>query len=197
MKKYLALALVSALAYPAGAATYQIDPVHTTISFSVKHMVISRVQGRFDKFSGTVDYVPGKPKLWKAEAHIDAASIDTRIQMRDNDVRSPNFLDVKKYPEIVFKSVKVERVKGKTADLLGTLTIHGVTKPVVLKMKIGGVVKDPWGNQRLGAVATTTINRKDFGLMYNKVLESGGLLVGNRIKIKLDVEAIIPPKAKK
>ncbi len=197
MKKYLALALVSALAYPAAAATYQIDPVHTTISFSVKHMVISRVQGRFDKFSGTVDYVPGKPKLWKAEAHIDAASIDTRIQMRDNDVRSSNFLDVKKYPEIVFKSVRVESVKGNTANLLGNLTIHGVTKPVVLKMAIGGVVKDPWGNQRLGAVATTSINRRDFGLVYNKMLEKGGLLVGNRIKIKLDVEAIIPPKAKK
>jgi polyisoprenoid-binding protein YceI len=197
MKKWLGLLLVSALASTAAAETYQIDPVHTTISFSVKHMVISRVEGRFDKFSGSVTYVPGKPKLWKAEAHIDAASIDTRIKMRDDDVRSDHFLDVKKYPEIVFKSKKVEHVKGNTADLLGDLTIHGVTKPVILKIKIGGVVKDPWGNQRLGAVAETSINRKDFGLMYNKVLESGGLLVGNRIKIKLDVEAIIPPKSKK
>ena len=197
MKKWLGLLLVGALASAAAAETYQIDPVHTTISFSVKHMVISRVEGRFDKFSGSVNYVPGKPKLWKAEAHIDAASIDTRIKMRDDDVRSEHFLDVKKYPEIVFKSKKVEHFKGNTADLLGDLTIHGVTKPVVLKIKIGGVAKDPWGNQRLGAVAETSINRKDFGLMYNKVLESGGLLVGNRIRIKLDVEAIIPPKAKK
>lgn len=182
------------LASGVSAKTFQIDPVHTNISFRVKHMVISQVHGRFDKFSGTVDYVPGHPELWKTEAHIDAASIDTRVKMRDDDVRSDHFLDVKKYPEIVFKSGKIEKIRGNKAQLLGTLTIHGVTKPVVLKVTIGGVVKDPWGNQRFGATAKTVINRKDFGLTYNKVLEAGGLLVGDHIHITLDVEAIIPPK---
>jgi polyisoprenoid-binding protein YceI len=196
MKKIAGMLLITALASGAAAKTYQIDPVHTNISFSVKHMVISQVHGRFDKFSGTVEYTPGNPKLWQAETHIDAASIDTKIKMRDDDVRSDHFLDVKKYPEIIFKSVKVQNIKGNKAEVLGNLTIHGVTKPVILEIEVGGVVKDPWGNERFGATATTTINRKDFGLTYNKVLEAGGLLVGNRIHITLDVEAIIPQKSK-
>lgn len=200
MKKsciYLALVLAG-LAAPAAAATYKIDPTHSAVTFTVQHMGISKVHGRFDKFAGTVDYVPGDMKAWKTEAVIETASVNTNVEARDNHLRGTDFFNVEKFPTMTFKSLKVGNVKGKTAKIYGELTLMGITKPVTLAVEGDGPVKDPWGNERLGAVAKTTINRKDFGLGWNKVLETGGLLVGEKVEITLEIEAVkeVPAPAK-
>lgn len=190
-KKYIYLAvLLAGLAAPAGAATYKIDPTHSAVTFTVQHMGISKVHGRFDKFTGTVDYVPGDMKAWKTEAVIETASVNTNVEARDNHLRGADFFNVEKFPAMTFKSLKVTNVKGKTAKIHGELTLMGITKPVTLAVEGDGPVKDPWGNERLGAVAKTTINRKDFGLGWNKVLETGGLLVGEKVEITLEIEAV-------
>ena len=148
MKRLFALLFaVAVLSGQAGAETYQIDPVHSDVRFSVSHMV-GKVSGRFGKFEGTVDYVKGDPKAWKVDARIEAASIDTNNEDRDKHLRAADFLDTDKHPAIAFKSTKVAGLKGDKAKLHGDLTLHGVTKPVVLDLELGGVVKDPWGNQR-------------------------------------------------
>ena len=191
MKKniYIALAL-AALAAPAGAASYKIDPAHSSVTFTVAHMAISKVHGRFDKFSGTLDYTPGETKTWKTEAVIETASINTSAADRDNHLRSPDFFNAEKFPAMTFKSVKVSGVKGMKGKVHGELTLMGVTRPVVLEVEASGPATDPWGNERLGAVATTAINRKDFGLVWNKVLETGGLLVGEKVNITLELEFV-------
>ncbi|OGS05175.1 MAG: hypothetical protein A3I76_00580 [Elusimicrobia bacterium RIFCSPLOWO2_02_FULL_61_11] len=191
MKKniYVALAL-AALAAPAGAASYKIDPAHSSVTFTVAHMAISKVHGRFDKFSGTLDYTPGETKTWKTEAVIETASINTSAADRDNHLRSPDFFNAGKFPAMTFKSVKVSGVKGMKGKVHGELTLMGVTRPVVLEVEASGPATDPWGNERLGAVATTVINRKDFGLVWNKVLETGGLLVGEKVNITLELECV-------
>lgn len=191
MKKnvYIALAL-AALSAPAGAATYKIDPAHSSVTFTVAHMAISKVHGRFDKFSGTLDYTPAEIKTWKTEAVIETASINTSAEDRDNHLRSPDFFNAEKFPAMTFKSVKVSGVKGMKGKVHGELTLMGVTRPVALEVEVIGPATDPWGNERLGAVATTVINRKDFGLVWNKVLETGGLLVGEKVNITLELEFV-------
>ena len=173
------------------ADTWQIDPVHTSVEFTVRHMMISNIKGTFEKTSGTVTVEGGDPTTAKIDAVIDASSINTRVERRDADLKSPDFLDVTKYPTITFKSTKVETAgKGKW-KVTGDLTLHGVTKPVVLEVEgTGDPIHDPMGNTRAGASATTKINRKDFGLTYNKTLESGGVMVGDEVSITIDVEAI-------
>ena len=188
MKKNIYIAL--ALAAPAGAASYKIDPAHSSVTFTVAHMAISKVHGRFDKFSGTLDYTPGETKTWKTEAVIETASINTSAADRDNHLRSPDFFNAGKFPAMTFKSVKVSGVKGMKGKVHGELTLMGVTRPVVLEVEASGPATDPWGNERLGAVATTVINRKDFGLVWNKVLETGGLLVGEKVNITLELEFV-------
>lgn len=191
MKKAGALIVALGMAAtPLQAETYQIDPVHSSVIFRVRHMVVSRVTGRFEKFTGAFGYEPDNPKAWNAEAEIDAASINTNVQKRDDHLRSADFLDVQKCPKILFKSTGVTGVVGNRARLHGDLTIHCVTRPVALDLEIGGVTQDPWGNQRAGAAATTHINRKDFGLTWNKALETGGLVVGEEVEITLEVEGI-------
>ncbi|OGR78137.1 MAG: hypothetical protein A2X32_01910 [Elusimicrobia bacterium GWC2_64_44] len=191
MKKYLLSALlVPALWAQAAAATYKIDEAHSAVTFKVAHMAISKVSGRFDKFSGTIEYTPGETKNWKTEAVIDAASINTGVEARDKHLRTPDFFDVEKFPTITFKTLKVTNYKNMKGRLHGELTMHGVTKPVVLEVEGSGPVKDPWGNERMAAVAKTTINRKDFGLGWNQVLEAGGLLVGEKVEITLEIEAV-------
>ena len=182
------LAFLSATAVR--AETFVIDPVHSSVNFSVRHMV-GRVSGRFEKFEGTFDYAPGQPKSWRAQAVIQAASVNTGVEKRDDDLRSPKFLDAQKYPSLSFRSKGVKDASGETAKLSGELTIHGVTRPVVLELEIGGVVKDPWGNRRAGATAKTRINRKDYGLTWNQVIESGGLLVGEDVDIVLNIEGTV------
>ncbi len=191
MKKYMHMELaLAALPAPAGAATYKIDPAHSAVTFTVSHMAISKVHGRFDKFSGTVDYTPGEPKTWKTEAVIETGSINTGAEDRDKHLRGPDFFNAEKLPAMTFKSVKLSGVKGMKGKVHGELTLMGIARPVVLEVEASGPVTDPWGNERLGAVGRVSINRKDFGLMWNKALETGGLLVGERVDITLEIECV-------
>jgi polyisoprenoid-binding protein YceI len=181
-------ALTAAAAAQAG--TWQIDPNHTAAQFAVKHLAVSTVRGAFMKVSGSAQYDPADPSKDSVDITIDANSIDTRVQMRDNDLRSPNFLDVQKYPTITFKSKQTKSVGEGKLQVVGDLTIHGVTKEVALDVDgPSAPIKDPWGNQRIGASATTKVNRKDFGV--------NGLpgVVGDDISITIDTE-LIQPKAK-
>jgi polyisoprenoid-binding protein YceI len=171
----------------AHATEWQIDPAHTAVTFSVRHMMISNVRGEFEKTSGTISANGTDP----ASVKIDATSLNTRVDKRDAHVKSPEFLDVDKYPTITFKSKKAEAAGPGKWTVTGDLTIHGVTKEVALD--VAGPtpeVVDPFGNTRVGASATTTIKRSDFGLKWNKALEAGGVLVGDDIAIQIDVEAI-------
>lgn len=185
-KILIAAAALAVLTGAARATDYEIDSAHTQVGFKAKH-VTGKVPGRFTKFSGSFTYDAKNLKSWKAEAVIDAASINTDNEKRDGHLKSPDFFDVAKFPEIAFKSTKVTNLKGSRAKLLGDLTMHGVTKPVVLDLEIGGVDKDPWGNESAGFSATGTLNRKDFGIVWNKILDSGGVLVGEDVQIALEV----------
>jgi polyisoprenoid-binding protein YceI len=169
--------------------TYQIDPAHSSAHFLVRHMMVANVRGAFSKVSGTVVYDPDNPGDTSIEAVIDASSIATREEARDTHLKSADFLHVEKHPVITFKSKKVEPAGDGELKVIGDLTIHGVTKEVVLRVE-GPTPehKDPWGNVKMGASATTKIKRSDFGLTWNAVLETGGILVGDDVKIEIDVE---------
>jgi polyisoprenoid-binding protein YceI len=163
--------------------TWQIDPAHTAAQFAVRHLGISTVRGAFTKVSGTVQYDAANPGKSSIQTTIETASVDTRVEMRDNDLRSPRFLDVNKYPTLTFQSKKVEAAGAGKLKITGDLTIHGVTKEVVLDVDgPSAPMKDPWGNQRMGASATTKINRMDFGV---SALPG---VVGDDISITLDIE---------
>jgi len=152
--------------------------------------MITNVRGEFQKLEGTVNYDPAKPDATTIEASIDAASINTRDEKRDGHLKSPDFLDVEKFPTITFKSKSV-KAKGDELSVTGDLTIHGVTKEVVLEVEgPSAPTADPWGNSRVGATATAKIKRDDFGMVWNAALEAGGVLVGNEVKITIDVSLI-------
>ena len=189
----VAAAVAFASLVPSGvraADTYEIDPAHTSVQFSIRHMMISNVRGEFTKLSGKATGDVANPTAATVEATIDATSIDTRNEKRDEHLRSPDFLDAAKFPAMTFKSTKVEKA-GDAWKLHGDLTLHGVTKPVVLDVtNVTPPTKDPWGNTRIGAQATTKINRQDFGIVFNKTLDGGGVLVGDEISITIDVEVI-------
>jgi polyisoprenoid-binding protein YceI len=175
----------------ASASTWQIDPVHTNIQFMVRHLMISNVKGVFHKFNGVFEINDKDITMTKASAVIDVASIDTGIEKRDEDLRSANFFEVAKYPTMTFMSKKFIRVGANKFKMTGDLTIHGITREVVLDMEgMEPVVKDPWGGMRRGATLFTKINRKDFGLTYNKVLETGGVVVGDEVAISIEVEMV-------
>lgn len=183
--------LVGLLACPtAGAATYTIDPAHSTVGFRIRHM-LSYVRGTFNEFDGAFDYDPDHPELWKAEATIQAASIDTRVEKRDTHVRSKDFFDVAQFPAITFHTTGASNLHDGHATLKGVLSMHGVEKPVLLDVTVHGVAKDPWGNIRSGFTATTTLSRKDFGLNWNQALETGQLLVGDDVEVTIEVEGIL------
>ena len=187
----IAIAIVVALPVLAHADSWQIDPAHTNVEFSVRHLMISNVKGQFENTSGTITANGNDLASAKIDATIDAASIDTRVNMRDADLKSSNFLDVAKFPTIAFKSTKVEADGPGKWKVTGDLTIHGVTKPVVLEVEGSGEpIHDPMGNTRAGASATMKIKRSDFGLIWNKALETGGVMVGDEVAISIDVEAI-------
>ena len=185
----LAAVLMLGGARPASATTYTIDQDHSTVSFKIRHL-FSKVDGTFNQFEGTFEYVPGHPEQWRAEATIQAASIDTRVDKRDNHLRSADFFEVDTYPTITFKSTSITDVTDKTAKLHGLLLLHGTEKPVDLDLTILGEGKDPWGNMRSGFTATTRINRKDFGIIWNKALETGDLLLGDDVDITLEIEGL-------
>lgn len=171
--------------------TWKIDPTHTSVDFSVKHMMITTVKGRFGEVDGVVSTGPEGERA--VEVRIAAASIDTRAAQRDDHLRSADFLDVATYPELTFRSTNVEGDFAEAGDrfkLPGELTIRGVTKPVVLDATYEGRGRDPWGGERLSFNATTRIDRRDFGLVWNQGLETGGVLVGNEVTVNLDVQLV-------
>lgn len=189
------IAVLAFFALPAQAApvTYKVDSAHTTVSFKIRHL-FSQVQGRFDKFEGTITFDPDAPASAKVEGSIETASINTNHAKRDAHLRNPDFFDVEKYPKISFRSTGVSDVDAskKTGKLNGVLSMHGVDKPVTLDVAFLGEGKDPWGNRRSGFTATTTLNRKDFGITWNETLESGGLLLGEEVQIEIQVEGLVP-----
>jgi polyisoprenoid-binding protein YceI len=185
----VALTLLAAPAL-AGAATWTIDPAHSTIAFSVRHMMVSNVRGTFDTVSGTATGDPASPANAVIEATIDATSIDTKESKRDAHLRGPDFLDTAKYPTITFKSKKIAPAGAGKYAVTGDLTLHGVTKEVVLDVEgPTAPIKDMSGGMRAGASATTKIDRKDFGVNWSKSMDGGGLVVGDEITITIDVEA--------
>jgi polyisoprenoid-binding protein YceI len=187
--------LVASGVTAATAATYKIDPAHSNVGFSVRHVMVSTVRGSFGKFEGTVAYDPANLAASSVNVTIDAASIDTANDKRDEHLRSADFFDVAKFPTLTFASKRVEGAAG-SLKVIGDLTIHGVTKEVTLD--VDGpteAVKNPWGMNVRGASATTTISRKDFGLTWNKALEAGGVVVGDDVKIQLDLELDEQPPA--
>jgi polyisoprenoid-binding protein YceI len=168
---------------------YRIDPNQSTIGFSVKHMLINTVHGKFTDYSGAILLNESDLTKSSADLKINTASINTEVTPRDNDLRSPNFLDVAKYPNIIFTSHRVEKnVNGYV--LVGELAMHGVSKEVTIPFKYNGKVKDLLGNTRIGFEGGLTINRQEWGITYSKVLDSGGLVAGNEVKIELDIEAV-------
>ena len=186
------LLIVVALALPAfaQAATWTLDPAHTSVQFSVRHLMVSTVRGAFGKVTGSVEADEKDLARSKIQATIDAASIDTRVEKRDAHLKSPDFLDVARYPTITFVSKRIEQADPGHFKVTGDLTLHGVTREVSLDVE-GPTpeIKDPRGNTRAGAQATTKINRKDFGVVWNQVLETGGVAVGDEVTITIDVEA--------
>ena len=170
-------------------STWSIDPAHTHIEFAVRHLMISTVKGRFAEFSGTVQLDPADLTTAKLDVNINVASLDTRVTDRDNHLRSADFFDAANHPAITFTSRKVEQ-QGDAYRVVGDLTIRGVTREVPLAVSLEGQAKDPWGNQRMAFAATAKINRADFGLTWNAALEAGGVVVGEEVKITIDVELI-------
>jgi len=189
-KTAIAMAVAVALPVLAHADTWQIDSSHTSVEFTVRHMMISNVKGQFQKTTGTITANGNAPASAKIDATIDASSIETRVERRDAHLKSPDFLDVAKYPTITFKSTNVEAEGPNKWKVTGDLTLHGVTRQVVLDVDGSGPPVQVMGNTRAGASATTKIKRGDFGLTWNKALEAGGVLVGDEIAISIDVEAV-------
>src|SRR5271168_2777652 len=185
-----AIALFASVSALAQTATWNIDPAHSTAQFTVRHLGISNVTGQFTKVGGTVVLNDADIAKSQVSASIDVNSIDTRVEARDKDLKSPNFFDVEKYPTIEFKSKNIVSSGGKL-QVIGDLRIHGTTREVTLD--VDGptpALTDPWGNLRRGVSATTAINRKDFGLTYNNILKSGEAAIGDTVKIQIDAEIV-------
>ena len=176
------------------AATWEFDPEHTGVQFKVRHLMVSSVRGEFEKVSGKIVYDESDVTKSSADITIDTGSINTRVAKRDEHLRSPDFLDVAKHPAITFKSRRIEKAGNGTLKMTGDLTVRGVTKEVVLTVEgPTPAIKDPGGNLRVGGQATTKILRKDFGLVWNKALETGGVVVGDEVEITIDVEIYKKP----
>ncbi len=186
----LAVATLLCLAGTSRATTWTIDPAHSTIGFSVRHMMISNVRGTFDKFTSSVTLNLEDPDKSVVEATIDAASVNTGNAKRDEHLRGADFLDVAKFPQITFKASKLDRLDEGRWKVTGDLTLHGVTKPVTLSFEgPSEPVPEKGGVYHIGGHASTTINRKDFGIAFDKTIDGGGLMVGEQIEISLDLEA--------
>jgi polyisoprenoid-binding protein YceI len=190
LKTSLLLLSSSAVVTPALSEVYTIDAEHSAVGFKVKHLAISSVPGQFKTFSGDIQFDPTKPEKSSVVATIDAGSVTTQQTKRDEHLRSEDFFDIKKFPTLTFKSSGIEGASKDAFKVKGDLTMHGVTKPVVLDVAYNGASKDPGGNERVAFSATTELNRKDFGLAWNKLLETGALVVGENVKISLEIEAM-------
>jgi len=194
MKRFIStVSSILVIAFPliVSAATWNIDPEHTNVGFKVKHLMVSNVKGVFEKFTGTVDLNEKDITRSKVDVSIETKSINTSVVKRDEHLRSADFFDVAKYPAMTFTSKKVAKAGKGKLKVTGDLNLHGVTKEVVLDVEgPSAESKDPWGNIRKGASASTKINRKDFGLNWNKALETGGFVVGDDVLISLEIEMI-------
>ena len=169
------------------AGTWALDPVHSSVGFVVKHLVVAKARGSFQDYA--VDLVIGeRPEDSKVDVTIQAASVSTGDEARDGHLRSPDFFDVEQFPTLTFRSTSVVPVDDTEWKVTGDLTIHGVTKPVVLDVEFNGVTQDPWGNTKAGFEASTEVDREDFGLTWNQPLAGGGVLVGKKVKIEIDLE---------
>jgi polyisoprenoid-binding protein YceI len=171
------------------ADRYELDPVHTRVGFTARHLMINNVAGRFMDFTGSILYDEQDVTKSAVSVKIQAASVNTENKMRDDDLRSPNFFDAARFPEITFQSSRLEK-QGEGYVCVGTLTMHGVSKEVSIPFEILGKIRDPWGNTRIGLEGGLKIDRRGWGLTYSKTLDNGGLIVGNDIKIDLNVEAV-------
>jgi polyisoprenoid-binding protein YceI len=191
MKRTLltAVALAAVLAMPAAADVYKIDPSHSEVSFQIRHL-LTNVRGHFNQYEGTVNLDPAKPEASKVEFKIKADSIDTGVPDRDKHLRSADFFETEKYPEITFTSTKIKKTGKDTYDVTGKFTLHGVTKEVTLPVTFAGTAKDPWGNQRAGFSTTTTLDRKAYNINWNKAVDNGGVLLGDDVKIDINLEAV-------
>ena len=169
---------------------WQIDPAHSLIQFSARHLMISNVRGRFESFTGSVEFDEQDPTRSTVAVQIEAASINTKEPQRDTHLKSPDFLDAERYPYLSFRSKRVEKIDDAHGRIVGDLTIRDVTKEVVLDVEYTGQAKSPWGTVSAGFNATTKINRKDWGLVWNVALESGGVLVGDQVTISIELEAV-------
>ncbi len=190
-KPWFAVAVTLLWASTSLAEVYDVDPAHTSVVFRIRHL-FTTVAGRFENFDGKITFDEKEPAKTRVEGSIDAATINTNVKKRDDHLRSADFFDVAKFPKVTFESTGVTDLDstGKKGKMQGTLTLHGVSRPVVLDASFLGKGKDPGGHERAGFHGTTTINRKDFGLTWNKALESGGLLVGDDVTIEIDVEGV-------
>jgi polyisoprenoid-binding protein YceI len=169
---------------------WEIDSSHSSVHFSVRHLVIAKVRGTFARWSGTVQVPDGDFSKATVAVTIDASSINTGVEDRDAHLKSPDFLDAAHYPELRFVGKRVQPRSGSEIDVVGDLTIKGITREVVLNVEPYGQAKDPWGNVRVAFTAKTSIDRKDFGLTWNQVLETGGVMVGERVEIEAEIEAV-------
>lgn len=174
----------------AARTTWKLDPIHSHIEFSVRHLMITTVKGRFTGVDGTVSIDEADPSNSEVDVRIESSTIDTREPQRDAHLRSADFLDVEKFPHLTFKSRRITDRKGSAFKLAGDLTIHGVTREAVLDVTDEGRGKDPWGGERAGFSASTKINRKDYGLTWNQALETGGVVVGDEVKIHLELQFV-------
>jgi len=181
--------LVTVAAAHAETARWIVDPEHSTIEFRVAHMVVSKTSGRFMDYSGFIDMDSEAGTVKAIEATIKTASVNTNHEKRDAHLRNADFFDVEKYPTMTYK-MKTYKKTDEGYQAVGELTLHGVTKDVLLTGTFNGVAKDPWGNARAGFTGEGKLNRKDFGLVWSKTLDNGGLVVGNEVSIKLDIECI-------
>jgi polyisoprenoid-binding protein YceI len=171
------------------APTFTVDPVHSSVSFKVRHLV-SKVSGSFKEFSGTIVGNPREPVGASVTFTIKAASIDTLNPDRDKHLNSPDFFDAAKFPEITFKSTKITPRGGDRYEAAGIFTMHGVSKEVLVPVTFGGLAKDPWGDERAGFSIALTLNRKDYGINFNKVLDAGGMMLGDDVEVSIELEAV-------
>jgi polyisoprenoid-binding protein YceI len=172
-------------------ATYNIDPAHSGVHFSIRHLMISTVRGGFSAVKGTIVHDPDDPSATTIEAEVDVNSVTTNEEKRDGHLKSPDFFDAATYPVMTYKSTKVTKGTNDDYTVTGDLTLHGVTKPVVLEVEeVSEETKDPWGNARRGATAKGKLKRSDFGLVWNGALEAGGVMIGDDVKIEFDIQMV-------
>jgi len=189
--KILSVAMLMLLAVGAQAATYTIDATHSAVTFKVKHMMVSNVRGSFQDFAGSFEYEEGKTNDWTVEAEIQTTSVFTGDEKRDDHLRNEDFFDVANHPTMTFKSTGMVHDDDDEYILKGELTMLGVTKAMEFEVEFNGSVVDPWGNTRVGWEAEGEIDRKDFGMKFSSSMDNGGLVVGNTIKIELEIEGIL------